>query len=68
MKKLVNVPSVNGGPEQAMIPRWNGTAGSVESSSPFDGSLAAAATLLGAGNEGAVGSGSGDQGLVLSDG
>ena len=51
-----------------MIPRRNGTAGSVESSSPFDGSLAAAATLLGAGNEGAVGSGSGDQGLVLSDG
>jgi hypothetical protein len=68
MKKLVNVPSVNGGPEQAMIPRWNGTAWSVDSSSAFGGSPAAGATFPGAANERAVGFGSGDQGLVVSDG
>ena len=61
-----NLPSVNGGPEQAMILRWNGTAWSVDSSGAFGGSLAAAATFPGASNEWAVGTGSGDQGLVLS--
>ena len=63
-----NLPSVNGGPEQAMILRWNGSAWSVDSSGAFGGSLAAAATFPGASNEWAVGVGSGDQGLVLSHG
>ena len=63
-----NLPSVNGGPEQAMILRWNGSAWSVDSSGAFGGSLAAAATFPGASNEWAVGVGSNDQGLVLSHG
>jgi len=63
-----NLPSVNGGPEQAMILRWNGTAWSVDSSGAFGGSLAAAATFPGAGNEWTVGFGSSDQGLVLTHG
>ncbi|HUA03923.1 MAG TPA: hypothetical protein VMB27_08475 [Solirubrobacteraceae bacterium] len=63
-----NLPSVNGGPEQAMILRWNGSAWSVDSSGAFGGSLAAAATFPGASSEWAVGVGSSDQGLVLSHG
>ncbi|HUO73685.1 MAG TPA: hypothetical protein VMU39_23140 [Solirubrobacteraceae bacterium] len=61
-----NLPSVNGGPEQAMILRWNGSSWSVDSSGAFGGSLAAAATFPGASNEWAVGVSSGNQGLVLS--
>ena len=61
-----NLPSVNGGPEQAMILSWNGSAWSVDSNGGFGGSLAAAATFPGASNEWAVGVGSGNQGLVLS--
>jgi hypothetical protein len=63
-----NLPSVNGGPEQAMILRWNGSAWSVDSSGAFGGEPAAAATFPGASNEWAVGVGSNDQGLVLSHG
>jgi hypothetical protein len=61
-----NLPSAGGGPEQAMILRWNGNSWSVDSSGAFGGSLAAAATFPGARNEWAVGVGSGNQGLVLS--
>ena len=63
-----NLPSVNGGPEQAMILRWNGNAWSVDSSGAFSGELFAAATFAGAANEWAVGVGGGNQGLVLSHG
>jgi hypothetical protein len=63
-----NLPSVNGGPEQAMILRWNGSSWSVDSSGAFGGSLSAAGTFPGAANEWAVGVGSGNQGLVLSHG
>ena len=61
-----NLPSVNGGPEQALILRWNGTAWSADSNGVFGGALAAAATFPGAASEWAVGRGSGNQGLVLS--
>jgi hypothetical protein len=63
-----NLPSVNGGPEQAMILRWNGSSWSVDSSGAFGGSLSAAATFPGAANEWAVGVSSGNQGLALSHG
>jgi hypothetical protein len=63
-----NLPSVNGGPEQAMILRWNGSAWSVDSSGAFSGELFAAATFPGAANEWAVGVTGGNQGLVLSHG
>jgi hypothetical protein len=61
-----NLLSVNGGPEQALILRWNGTAWSADSNGVFGGALAAAATFPGAASEWAVGRGSGNQGLVLS--
>lgn len=61
-----NLPSINGGPEQALILRWNGTAWSADSNGVFGGALAAAATFPGAASEWAVGRGSGNQGLVLS--
>jgi hypothetical protein len=63
-----NLPSVNGGPEQAMILRWNGSAWSVDSSGVFTGELFAAATFPGAANEWAVGVNGGNQGQVLSHG
>ncbi|MGA2929298.1 MAG: hypothetical protein ABSG43_25575 [Solirubrobacteraceae bacterium] len=63
-----NLPSINGGPEQAMILRWNGSSWSVDSSGAFGGSLFAAATFPGAVNEWAVGVSSANQGLVLSHG
>jgi hypothetical protein len=63
-----NLPSVNGGPEQAMILRWNGSAWSVDSSGAFSGELFGAATFAGAANEWAVGVGGSNQGLVLSHG
>jgi len=56
-----NIASINGGPQQAMILRWNGHTWSVDSSGTFAGSLAAAASFHGAAREWAVG-----QGLVLS--
>jgi len=61
-----NLPSVDGGPEQAMILRWNGTSWSVDSSGAFTGELFGAATFPGAANEWAVGVDGGNQGLVLS--
>ena len=61
-----NLPSVNGGPEQALILHWNGTAWSADSNGVFGGALAAAVTFPGAASEWAVGRGSGNQGLVLS--
>ena len=61
-----NLPSVNGGPEQAMILRWNGTKWSVDSSGVFTGQLFAAAAAPGAAQEWAVGTT--DQALVLSHG
>jgi hypothetical protein len=63
-----NLPSVDGGPEQAMILRWNGSAWSVDSSGVFTGELFAAATFPGAANEWAVGVNGGNQGQVLSHG
>jgi len=63
-----NLPSVNGGPEQAMILRWNGGTWSVDSSGVFTGELFAAATFPGASTEWAVGVNGGNQGLVLSHG
>jgi hypothetical protein len=63
-----NLPSVNGGPEQAMILRFNGSAWSVDSSGVFTGELFGASTFAGAANEWAVGVGSSNQGLVLSHG
>jgi hypothetical protein len=63
-----NLPSVNGGPEQGMILRWNGSAWTVDSSGVFTGELFAAATFPGAANEWAVGVNGGNQGLVLSHG
>jgi hypothetical protein len=61
-----DLPSINGGADQAMILRWNGSSWSVDSNGVFTGSLFSAATFPGAANEWAVGVGSADQGLVLS--
>jgi hypothetical protein len=63
-----NLPSINGGADQAMILRWNGTTWSVDSSGTFTGSLFAAATFAGSSTEWATGVGSSNQGLVLSHG
>ena len=64
-----NLPSVNGGPEQGFILRWNGTAWSVDSNGAFAGELWAAATFPGAANEWTVGvAGGSNQGLILSHG
>ncbi len=63
-----SLPSVNGGPDQAIILRWNGSSWSTDSSGAFGGTLFAAATFPGAANEWAVGVGSGDQGMILSHG
>jgi hypothetical protein len=51
-----------------MILRRNGSSWSVDSNSAFGGSLSAAATFPGSAREWAVGTGSADQGLVLSHG
>jgi hypothetical protein len=53
-----------GGPDQALILRWNGTSWTSDISGT-SGTLAAAATFPGAASERAVGT-SGNQGLVLS--
>jgi hypothetical protein len=63
-----NLPSVNGGPEQGFILRWNGSAWSVDSNGAFAGELWAAATFPGAANEWAAGVNGGNQGMVLSHG
>jgi hypothetical protein len=60
-----NIPSVNGGPQQAMILRWNGRRWSAGSSGTFSGSLSAATTFPGAAREWAVGSAN-NQGMALS--
>jgi hypothetical protein len=60
------LPSVNGGPSQALILRWNGTSWTSDTSGTIGGSLEAAATFPGAATEWAVGTSSGNQGLVLS--
>jgi hypothetical protein len=62
------LPSVNGGPLQALILRWNGTSWSDDTGGTISGSLAAAATFPCAAREWAVGFGSGNQGLILSHG
>jgi hypothetical protein len=56
-----NLPSVNGGADQGLILRWNGSAWSVDADQAGE-SLYAAGTVAGAGNEWAVGSGP----LILS--
>ncbi|MGD0242007.1 MAG: hypothetical protein ABSB59_16995 [Streptosporangiaceae bacterium] len=61
------LPSVNGGPEQALILRWNGTSWADDTGGTISGSLAAAATFPGSAREWAVGF-SGGQGLALSHG
>ena len=60
------LPSVNGGPEQVVILRWNGSTWSSDTGGTIGGSLSAAATFPGAAREWAVGVSSGNQGLVLS--
>ena len=62
------LPSVNGGPSQALILRWNGTTWSDDIGGTIGGSPEAAATFPGAAREWAVGTSSGNQGLVLSHG
>ena len=65
-----NEPSVNGGVQQGMILRWNGSTWSADTDptagtfSPLNG----AATFPGASNEWAVGINSSDTGLILSHG
>jgi hypothetical protein len=61
------LPSVNGGPEQALILRWNGSGWTDDTGGTIAGSLAAAATFPGSAREWAVGF-SGGQGLALSHG
>jgi hypothetical protein len=60
-----NIPSINGGAQQAMILHWNGRTWSVGSSGTFTGSLSAAATFPGVARKWAVGS-TNNQGLILS--
>ena len=59
------LPSINGGPEQALILRWNGTTWSDDTGGTISGSLSAAATFPGSAREWAVGF-SGGPGLILS--
>jgi hypothetical protein len=65
-----NEPSVNGGVQQGLILRWNGSTWSADTD-PTAGTfspLYGAATFPGAANEWAVGINSADRGLVLSHG
>jgi hypothetical protein len=65
-----NEPSVNGGVQQGLILRWNGSTWSADTD-PTAGTfspLYGAATFPGAANEWAVGINSADTGLVLSHG
>jgi hypothetical protein len=59
------LPSANGGPEQALILRWNGTSWSQDSDT-IGGAPIAAATFPGANTEWAVGISSTNQGQILS--
>ncbi len=56
-----NLPSINGGADEGLILRWNGSAWSVDADQAGE-SLFGAGTVAGAGNEWAVGSGP----LILS--
>jgi hypothetical protein len=60
------LPSVNGGPLQALILRWNGTSWSDDTGGTIPGSLRAAAAAPGAAQEWAVGNSSGATGQILS--
>ena len=60
------LPSVNGGPLQAVILRWNGSAWSDDTGGTIPGWLTAAATFPGAAREWAVGNSSGSTGQILS--
>ncbi len=60
------LPSVNGGPLQAVILRWNGTAWSNDTGGTIPGWLTAASTFPGAAQEWAVGNSSGSAGQILS--
>jgi hypothetical protein len=65
-----NEPSVNGGVQQGLILRWNGSIWSPDTD-PTAGTfspLYGAATLPGASTEWAAGIGAADQALVLSHG
>jgi hypothetical protein len=60
------LPSINGGPLQAVILRWNGTSWSDDTGGTIPGWLTAAATFPGAAQEFAVGNSSGSTGQILS--
>jgi hypothetical protein len=60
------LPSANGGPEQALILRWNGKSWIKDGDGTIGGSPMAAATFPGATTEWAVGISSSEQGLILS--
>jgi hypothetical protein len=60
------LPSINGGPLQSVILRWNGTSWSDDTGGTIPGWLTAAATFPGAAKEFAVGNSSGSTGQILS--
>ncbi len=60
------LPSVDGGPKQALILRWNGTSWSSDGDGTIGGSPMAAASFPGANTEWAVGISSSEQGLIIS--
>jgi len=59
-------PSINGGPFQAVILRWNGTSWSDDTGGTITRQLEAAATFPGAAREWAVGIDGNNQALILS--
>lgn len=60
-----NLPSINGGADEGMILRWNGSAWSVDADQANE-SLSGAGAVAGAGNEWAAGTGPGSSPLILS--
>jgi hypothetical protein len=60
------LPSINGGPLQSVILRWNGTSWSDDTGGTIPGWLTAAAAFPGAAQEFAVGNSSGSSGQILS--
>ena len=60
------LPSINGGPLQALILRWNGTSWSDDTGGTIPGWLRAAAAAPGAAQEWAAGNSSGATGQILS--
>lgn len=60
------LPSINGGPTQAVILRWNGSTWSDDTGGTIPGSLSAAAAFPGSAEEFAVGNSSGATGDILS--